>query len=153
MSLTGSACACPRSVKKTSVSLQVIPRVSNLGYKTASDVPELVSATDGRGFWLLLAARDEDRFFRFSTGSIPPGRLSTGIAECIRLHRALHEARLRQEGLTRPMAGRRILITGICGFVGSTLARGLLAAGHEVMGFDNFIRPGSETNRARREVS
>lgn len=42
----------------------------------------------------------------------------------------------------------RILITGICGFVGSTLARELLAAGHTVTGFDNFIRPGSETNRA-----
>lgn len=41
----------------------------------------------------------------------------------------------------------RILITGICGFVGSTLARGLIASGHEVTGFDNFIRPGSETNR------
>lgn len=41
----------------------------------------------------------------------------------------------------------RILITGICGFVGSTLARGLQAAGHEIAGFDNFIRPGSETNR------
>jgi len=42
----------------------------------------------------------------------------------------------------------RILITGICGFVGSTLARQLRAAGHEVVGCDNFIRPGSETNRA-----
>lgn len=42
----------------------------------------------------------------------------------------------------------RILITGICGFVGSTLARELLKAGHQVVGFDNFIRPGSETNRA-----
>jgi CDP-paratose 2-epimerase len=41
----------------------------------------------------------------------------------------------------------RILITGICGFVGSTLARGLTAAGHQVSGFDNFIRPGSETSR------
>ncbi|MCF7759607.1 MAG: NAD-dependent epimerase/dehydratase family protein [Cephaloticoccus sp.] len=41
----------------------------------------------------------------------------------------------------------RILITGICGFVGSTLARELLALGHDVCGFDNYIRPGSETNR------
>jgi CDP-paratose 2-epimerase len=44
----------------------------------------------------------------------------------------------------------KILISGICGFVGSTIARSLLAAerGHQVVGFDNFIRPGSETNRA-----
>ncbi len=41
----------------------------------------------------------------------------------------------------------RILITGICGFVGNSLARELLVAGHSVTGFDNFIRPGSETNR------
>jgi len=43
----------------------------------------------------------------------------------------------------------RILISGICGFAGSTIARGLAAAGsgHEVGGFDNFIRPGSERNR------
>lgn len=42
----------------------------------------------------------------------------------------------------------RILISGICGFVGSTVARALQATGrHEVLGFDNFIRPGSETNR------
>jgi CDP-paratose 2-epimerase len=42
----------------------------------------------------------------------------------------------------------RILITGICGFVGSTLAKSLLASGrHSVAGFDNFIRPGSESNR------
>ncbi len=46
----------------------------------------------------------------------------------------------------------RILITGICGFVGSTLARELHAAGHAVTGFDNFIRPGSETNRAPLET-
>lgn len=44
----------------------------------------------------------------------------------------------------------RILITGICGFVGSTLARAFAdsGVGHELLGFDNFIRPGSETNRA-----
>jgi CDP-paratose 2-epimerase len=41
----------------------------------------------------------------------------------------------------------RILITGICGFVGSTVAKALVDAGHQVTGFDNFIRPGSETNR------
>ena len=44
----------------------------------------------------------------------------------------------------------RILISGICGFVGSTLAKSLLASGrgHQISGFDNFIRPGSEANRA-----
>ncbi len=47
-----------------------------------------------------------------------------------------------------PSTCMRILITGICGFVGSTLARELLAAGHQVTGFDNYMRPGSETNRA-----
>jgi len=41
----------------------------------------------------------------------------------------------------------KLLISGICGFVGSTLARELIAAGHQVTGFDNYIRPGSETNR------
>ena len=44
----------------------------------------------------------------------------------------------------------KLLITGICGFVGSTLARTLLQnhPGVELLGLDNFIRPGSETNRA-----
>jgi CDP-paratose 2-epimerase len=44
----------------------------------------------------------------------------------------------------------RILISGVCGFVGSTLARSLReeSGAHEIVGFDNFIRPGSETNRA-----
>lgn len=42
----------------------------------------------------------------------------------------------------------KILITGACGFVGSTLARELTrAGGHELTGLDNFIRPGSEANR------
>ena len=44
----------------------------------------------------------------------------------------------------------KILITGICGFVGSTLAKSWLAAvpGLTVLGLDNFIRQGSEQNRA-----
>jgi nucleoside-diphosphate-sugar epimerase len=33
----------------------------------------------------------------------------------------------------------RILVTGVAGFVGSHLAEGLLAAGHEVVGLDAFI--------------
>lgn len=42
----------------------------------------------------------------------------------------------------------KILITGVCGFVGSTLARSLAESGeHELTGLDNFIRPGSESNR------
>jgi CDP-paratose 2-epimerase len=43
----------------------------------------------------------------------------------------------------------RILISGICGFVGSALARALRECeeGFEVAGFDNFARPGSELNR------
>ena len=45
----------------------------------------------------------------------------------------------------------RILITGVCGFVGSALAEGLLerVEGLAVTGIDNLIRPGSESNRAR----
>jgi CDP-paratose 2-epimerase len=48
------------------------------------------------------------------------------------------------------LGSMRILISGVCGFVGSTLARALTEAqpGWQVMGFDNFIRPGSESNRA-----
>src|SRR5271169_4237887 len=43
----------------------------------------------------------------------------------------------------------RILITGICGFAGSTLARELLASAEnlQITGVDNFIRSGSELNR------
>jgi len=43
----------------------------------------------------------------------------------------------------------KILITGICGFVGSTLARAIREAipGVTLIGLDNFIRPGSELNR------
>ena len=43
----------------------------------------------------------------------------------------------------------RLLISGICGFVGTSLARAFAeAGGYTLCGFDNFIRPGSETNRA-----
>ncbi len=43
----------------------------------------------------------------------------------------------------------RLLITGVAGFVGSTLARALLDSieGVEIIGMDNFVRPGSELNR------
>jgi CDP-paratose 2-epimerase len=43
----------------------------------------------------------------------------------------------------------RILITGICGFVGSTLAHAWVESGvgHALYGIDNLIRPGSERNR------
>ena len=44
----------------------------------------------------------------------------------------------------------KILITGICGFVGSTLAHSLLDSvpALQLVGLDNFIRPGAESNRA-----
>jgi CDP-paratose 2-epimerase len=57
-------------------------------------------------------------------------------------------SRFTSQAESVPSGDMRILITGICGFVGSTLAKSLLAAGHQVTGFDNYIRPGSETNRA-----
>ena len=43
----------------------------------------------------------------------------------------------------------RILITGACGFVGATLARGLREGWPEweVVGLDNLVRAGSEINR------
>ena len=43
----------------------------------------------------------------------------------------------------------RILIAGICGFVGSTLARAWCERGspHTLIGLDNLVRPGSERNR------
>jgi CDP-paratose 2-epimerase len=42
----------------------------------------------------------------------------------------------------------RILVTGVCGFVGSTLARGLLdnVSSREIVGIDNLSRPGSQLN-------
>jgi CDP-paratose 2-epimerase len=45
----------------------------------------------------------------------------------------------------------KLLITGICGFVGSSLAEGLLErrAGISIVGIDNLMRPGSELNASR----
>ncbi len=45
----------------------------------------------------------------------------------------------------------KVLLTGACGFAGSTIADTLLATreGIEIVGVDNFIRPGSESNRQR----
>lgn len=45
----------------------------------------------------------------------------------------------------------KLLITGICGFVGSWLAEGLLERreGISIYGIDNLMRPGSERNRPR----
>ena len=43
----------------------------------------------------------------------------------------------------------KIVLTGACGFAGSTMAAGLLeaSAGLEIVGVDNLSRPGSELNR------
>ena len=45
----------------------------------------------------------------------------------------------------------KILLTGACGFVGSTLASAWVESGarHTIIGIDNFVRPGSEVNRLR----
>jgi len=45
----------------------------------------------------------------------------------------------------------RLLITGICGFVGSAVAETLLERrpGLSIAGIDNLMRPGSEGNRLR----
>src|ERR1700758_4700624 len=49
----------------------------------------------------------------------------------------------------RRLSFMRLLVTGICGFVGSALARSFLETleGVEIFGVDNLIRPGSELNR------
>ena len=43
----------------------------------------------------------------------------------------------------------KILVTGACGFVGSTIIRAWIESRqHEFIGLDNFARPGSEINRS-----
>lgn len=48
----------------------------------------------------------------------------------------------------------KILITGVCGFVGSALAESLLERleGVSILGIDNLMRAGAETNRKRIEA-
>src|SRR4051812_42898582 len=43
----------------------------------------------------------------------------------------------------------KLLITGVCGFVGASLARWFRQhdSATQIIGIDNFVRPGSETNR------
>jgi len=45
----------------------------------------------------------------------------------------------------------RILITGACGFVGSSVAESFVERqqGLAITGLDNLMRPGPETNQAR----
>jgi len=52
-------------------------------------------------------------------------------------------------GKTARIERVKILISGICGFVASTLAKTLLEyqSGLQLFGLDNFIRSGSETNK------
>jgi nucleoside-diphosphate-sugar epimerase len=49
----------------------------------------------------------------------------------------------------------KILISRICGFVGSTLAAALREADPalKVAGFDNFVRPGSELATVLEEIA
>lgn len=57
--------------------------------------------------------------------------------------------RTRCNGSTQPLS-MKILITGICGFVGSSLAKALLTRieNLELAGVDNLLRAGSESNRS-----
>jgi CDP-paratose 2-epimerase len=50
-----------------------------------------------------------------------------------------------------PAGSMKLLITGICGFAGSTIAENLLQRreGLSIIGLDNLLRPGSERNRIR----
>ena len=56
---------------------------------------------------------------------------------------------MERQGVRRPSRHMRILITGVCGFVGSSLVRVLKASleGVQFVGIDNLSRAGSETNR------
>src|SRR2546425_13372152 len=45
----------------------------------------------------------------------------------------------------------KLFVTGICGFAGSAIARSLLERIEDltIVGIDNLLRPGSETNRLK----
>jgi CDP-paratose 2-epimerase len=47
---------------------------------------------------------------------------------------------------------KTILISGICGFVGSPLARERAQGGHSINGFDNFSRPSLCTEQVENEI-
>src|SRR5262249_48574027 len=77
----------------------------------------------------------------------PSYRRSDGRIDVAGFH---HLTQSFPAGYTIVCCGMKILITGICGFVGSSLARWLKAASDRVsvLGIDNLIRPGSEVNRS-----
>src|SRR5437899_12462716 len=56
----------------------------------------------------------------------------------------------RDSGAVENSYCMKILVAGICGFTGSTLATALLerVEGLSIYGIDNLMRPGSEINRA-----
>ena len=71
-------------------------------------------------------------------------RIPSPIVVNARDYQAASVARLRENHELM-----RVLVTGICGFVGSTLALEFLrrTPGIEIIGVDNLSRPGSELNR------
>nr|NIN65664.1 NAD-dependent epimerase/dehydratase family protein [Anaerolineae bacterium]NIN95841.1 NAD-dependent epimerase/dehydratase family protein [Anaerolineae bacterium] len=48
----------------------------------------------------------------------------------------------------READGRRILITGGCGFIGCNLAAHYMGKGWEVIAYDDFSHPGADKNAA-----
>ena len=92
--------------------------------------------------------QNEERTIRLGTSA----RISIDIFEEIA---ASWMARLGAPADTTKLTAHaqrmKLLITGICGFVGSSIAEGLLErrAGISIVGIDNLMRPGSELNRSQ----